>query len=277
MTSNDRHANHDSPYRTTGPNQHIGVGRNPALQSVAASGGMGTYHDDPASRSTTALATSAGGYSPRSPPNGTTNSPTSPYSPGMRSAAVNGDPPGGGIALQDFGADGMPPPPPVAHSWTRIDKWTEDNYPELFDQLCVPATVNDVNELEFSLDCSLPIDVRESLQVHDGQERGGTPTGIIFSAMLLDCEEILDEWKNWRVVEQEYLAPQALPGAPGSAGPSKRNSQIIAKSGLLEKQGSHPEGAVQKAYAHPGWIPLARDWGGNNIAVDLAPGPNGTW
>lgn len=32
-----------------------------------------------------------------------------------------------------------------------------------------------------------------------------------------------------------------------------------------------------KAYAHPGWIPLARDWGGNNIAVDLAPGPVGKW
>jgi hypothetical protein len=34
---------------------------------------------------------------------------------------------------------------------------------------------------------------------------------------------------------------------------------------------------VQKAYAHPGWIPLARDWGGNNLAVDLAPGPTGKW
>jgi hypothetical protein len=34
---------------------------------------------------------------------------------------------------------------------------------------------------------------------------------------------------------------------------------------------------VQKAYAHPAWIPLARDWGGNNLAIDLAPGPRGQW
>jgi hypothetical protein len=34
---------------------------------------------------------------------------------------------------------------------------------------------------------------------------------------------------------------------------------------------------VQKAYAHPAWIPVARDWGGNHIAIDLAPGPAGKW
>jgi cell wall assembly regulator SMI1 len=32
--------------------------------------------------------------------------------------------------------------------------------------------------------------------VHDGQERGGLPTGVIFSAMLLDCEEIVQEWRR---------------------------------------------------------------------------------
>jgi len=46
---------------------------------------------------------------------------------------------------------------------------------------------------------------------------------------------------------------------------------------LLDKQDCQPPGAIQKAYAHPSWISLARDWGGNNIAIDLAPGPNGKW
>ena len=45
----------------------------------------------------------------------------------------------------------------------------------------------------------------------------------------------------------------------------------------MDRQESQPPKAVQKAYAHPAWIPLARDWGGNNIAVDLAPGPMGKW
>lgn len=46
---------------------------------------------------------------------------------------------------------------------------------------------------------------------------------------------------------------------------------------LLQKQDCVPPNTVQKTYAHPAWIPLVRDWGGNNLAVDLAPGPAGHW
>ncbi|KAF8472493.1 hypothetical protein BDZ91DRAFT_435737 [Kalaharituber pfeilii] len=258
MTSYDRHASHDSPYRATGSGQ--GIGRNPGLHGVRTS----FYQDDPihpAARSTTALA--GGIYSPPSAVStGSLNgSPTQTYTPGARSLSVANMSGDSAVPLQDFGSDGLPPPPPVAHSWARIERWTDANYPELKDQLCEGATVNDINELEFDLDCSLPQDVRESIQLHDGQERGGMPTGIIFSAMLLDCEEILYEWKNWKTVNQEFLA----------------NSESKSKAAILARQDSSPDGAVQKAYCHPGWIPLARDWGGNNIAVDLAPGPTGKW
>jgi cell wall assembly regulator SMI1 len=196
--------------------------------------------------------------------------------------------------MQSF-SDGLPPPPPVSHTWKRIDRWAHDNYEELLDNLCEGATSNDVNELEHQLDCSLPVEVRESLQVHDGQEHGGRPTGIIFGCMLLDCEEIMQEWNNWRVVNEEYLnnAPAQetfqSPQIPvkAFAGPSSSTSTIIPtaatqpqnnglwRNELQEKQQSQPPNAVQKAYAHPAWIPLARDWGGNCIAVDLAPGPMG--
>lgn len=235
------------------------------------------YHEE--NRSSSALSSTPGVYSPRSP-GGSVNGPGSPYTPGMRSSAIGSDaPPGGGIAMQDFGADGAPPAPPISHTWSRIDRWCEDNYPELFDQICTPATVNDINELEYSLDCSLPMEVRESLLIHDGQERGGAPTGIIFGTMLLDCEEMVDEWKNWRTVEREFLT-QPVPGPArpaGEAGPSKRDSVALGRQELQSRQTSQPEGSIQKAYVHPGWIPMARDWGGNNIAVDLAPGPKGTW
>jgi len=275
MTSNDRHANHDSPHRSFSGNTHQplagGVGRNPPLHSVASPTGDRPYHDDdPANRSTTALQ-NTNGYSPRLSANGVS---TTPYSPGVRSAAVTGAAKDG-IALQEFGSDGQPPAPPVAHSWERIEVWAEESYPELFDQLCTPASVNDVNELEYSLDCSLPLEVRESLQIHDGQERGGRPTGVIFSGMLMDCEEILDEWKNWRVVEKEFMQP--TPGVQREAGPSSAAAMPLGRTDLAARQNSQPEGAVQKVYAHPGWIPLVRDWGGNYIAVDLAPGPAGAW
>jgi len=228
---------------------------------------------------------------------------TGSYSPGLRSENARRSSqqndrfetqsPTGEIPMQSF-QDGLPPPPPVTHSWERIDAWAEENYPELFDQICEGCTSNDLNELEHQLDCSLPMDVRESLQVHDGQERPGNPTGIIFGGMLLDCEEMVQEWENWRKVNHEYLLEttvvkpaiptKAFGGAAGEAsssraGGSRSNSPANSnwRQDLVQKQDCVPHGAVQKAYAHPAWIPLVRDWGGNNLAVDLSPGPTGHW
>lgn len=219
--------------------------------------------------------------------------PQSPYSPGMRTATLQRSNTGenagpGEIQLQPFN-EGLPPPPPVGHSWKRIDRWAEENYEELFDQLCEGCTNNDLNELEHQLDCSLPMEVRESLQIHDGQERGGLPTGIIFGCMLLDCEEIVQEWDSWKKVNQDYLAePSSFkPTMPvkalgGSVGSSSKQQEKAAnnpfwRQELAARQDSQPSGAIQKVYAHPAWIPLARDWGGNNLAIDLAPGPSGKW
>ncbi|TID19673.1 cell wall assembly and cell proliferation coordinating protein [Venturia nashicola] len=297
MTSNDRHASHDSPYRS---GQHVPLpqSRHTPLTSVATSA-MESRHD------VSEMAQQSNG-----PLNGFASpvramSPNPPYSPGMRSelrrqskdqgsrrSSVDKQPTTE-IQMQSF-SDGLPPPPPVTHSWKRIDRWAEENYEELRDNLCEGATTNDINDLEHQLDCTLPIEIRESIGVHDGQEHGGRPTGIIFGCMLLDCEEIVEEWKNWRLVNEEYLAgrPDSFqtPQIPvkAFAGPSTSTSTVIPeatkpnnnplwRNDLLEKQKSQPPNAVQKAYAHPAWIPLARDWGGNLIAVDLAPGPAGTW
>lgn len=229
-----------------------------------------------------------------------TSPPSRPYSPGLRSIsaqhAKNADgfevhtP--GDVPMQSF-QDGLPPPPPVRHSWRRIDAWAEENYPELFDQLCEGATVNDLNDLEHQLDHSLPQDVRESLMAHDGQERGGNPTGIIFGSMLMDCEEIVQEWETWRKVNHQFMLEAAasrppMPHRPAGSSEASSSKQRPSSSSsshhsgewrqsLLSKQDCVPPNSVQKAYAHSGWIPLVRDWGGNNLAVDLEPGPAGHW
>ncbi|KAL8964080.1 MAG: hypothetical protein Q9183_004718, partial [Haloplaca sp. 2 TL-2023] len=296
MTSNDRHASHDSPYRT-GQHMPLNQSRHAPLTSIATSAvdsraDLSSPYGDEGRGSTPNLANGNAGW-PASP--SALQSPATPYSPGMRSNSTlqrkqssDGNPfdniAPGEIQLQSF-QEGLPPPPPVSHSWKRIDRWTEDHYEELHDQLSEGCTQNDVNELEHELDCSLPMEVRESLQIHDGQERGGRPTGIIFGCMLLDCEEIVQEWKNWRVVNEEYLAtpaPQRQPSFPKAFSlpqqqPSNQGANPLWRQELLDRQDSQPSRAIQKAYAHPGWIPLARDWGGNNLAVDLAPGPVGKW
>ncbi|KAF1986001.1 cell wall assembly and cell proliferation coordinating protein [Aulographum hederae CBS 113979] len=298
MTSYDRHADHDSPYRT---NSHLPLpqSRHAPLTSVATSAiesraDLSSPYGDGTPEDTNGFISST--ENPMSP--------GSPYSPGMRSALrrQSSEQSGmskmgtGEIQMQNF-AEGLPPPPPVSHSWKRIDRWAEDNYEELRDNLGEGCTQNDVNELEHQLDCTLPHDVRESLQIHDGQERGGLPTGIIFGCMLLDCEEIVQEWNNWRKVNEEYLSQgsrdsykpqlQAPSKAFAGAGPSsssqpppisqQQGQNPLWRQDLLAKQDSQPPNAVQKAYAHPAWIPVARDWGGNNLAIDLAPGPMGKW
>ncbi|KAL8995701.1 MAG: hypothetical protein Q9188_006746 [Gyalolechia gomerana] len=299
MTSNDRHASHDSPYRT-GQHMPLNQSRHAPLTSIATSALdsradlTSPYGDDMRSPSP-ALPNGHAAW-PGTPGGAAIQSPIPPYSPGMRSNSASASarkdsteanpfdkivP--GEIQMQSF-QEGLPPPPPASHSWTRIDRWTEDNYEELHDQLSEGCTQNDVNELEHELDCSLPMEVRESLQIHDGQERGGRPTGIIFGCMLLDCEEIVHEWKNWRMVNEEFLsnpAPHRHQSFPKAfSGPQQSTSQgtnPLWRQELLDRQDSQPSRAIQKVYAHPEWIPLARDWGGNNIAVDLAPGPVGKW
>jgi cell wall assembly regulator SMI1 len=260
VTSYDRHASHDTPFRLNRAST-ISSGRNAPLTSISA--GMESTQDlDPLygsndfGRSTLTLSTGSP-HPGKLPDNNIIQSPND-------------------VQLQSF-SDGLPPAPPVSHSWKRIDRWAEEHYEELFDQLSEPATLNDLNELELDLDCSLPQDVRESITIHDGQERGGTPTGIIFGSMLLDCEEILQEWKQWKEVNDQYMlsATQEVPKAFGSTTLQPVNPQW--RNELLSKQDCVPANAVQKAYAHPGWIPLVRDWGGNNIAIDLAPGPQGKW
>lgn len=290
MTSNDRHASHDSPFRT---GQHVPLpqSRHTPLTSVATTAMESrTDFNSPYAQDEPA---SSNGFvsSPRAP-----MSPSSPYSPGLRSSVAR--PPDenssidavntGEIQMQSF-SDGLPPPPPVGHSWKRVDRWLEDRFVELWDNMCEGATHNDVNELEHVLDVTLPVEVRESLQIHDGQERGGLPTGLFFGCMILDCEEIVQEYSNWRKVNDEFLTQQpsyqppqvpikAVAGPSSSPAPdAQKGANPMWRQDLLSRQDSQPPNAIQKAYAHPAWIPLARDWGGNCLAVDLAPGPAGKW
>ncbi|XWX02051.1 hypothetical protein V2A60_010083 [Cordyceps javanica] len=288
MTTYDRHSSYDSPQRT-GRHVPLRDSRSGMLTGVA------TASDSRADVSNPYFDESAS--STRYQGHGGTSTPNGSYSPGLRSSVVkqaNAD--GfevqgqGDVQMQAF-SDGLPPPPPVQHSWHRIDSWAEENYFELFDQLGEGCTINDLNDLEHQLDCSLPQDVRDSLMVHDGQERGGTPTGIIFSGMLMDAEEIVQEWETWRRVNEQYLLDAANNRAPprpssrdngeSSSGrqrpPSSSSNPDAWQENLLQKQDCVPPNSIRKAYAHAGWVPLVRDWGGNNLAVDLAPGPTGRW
>lgn len=315
LTTNDRHAHHRQSNGTradgsharpanrpppsslslptsqpTHPDSHPDGFRPSPLQSISRpSSTAGPYVNHTASDSNVAL-----NGIPSAPGTPLAQPPFSPYSPGLRSstaaaeadavaaAAVSSISSGSpSIALQDFSAGGTPQCPSVRDSWRRIDRWVEERYPELYDQLAYGATSADVEELEKELSCHFPRDVKESLAVHDGQERGGRPTGIVFGAALLDCEEITQEWDLWRTVAAAIAEPP--PSSSANGGSAKKNGvqgnppPSGSKQHFLQRQHSRPEGAVQRVYASTQWIPLAKDFQGNNIAIDLAPASRGQW
>lgn len=206
----------------------------------------------------------------------------SQYVPGMRSAQF-----GAGSTRDSISLGDLPPVPSPELSWSRIDAWIEQNYPELFDQILDGATNNDLNDFEHDLDCILPPDVRESFRIHDGQERGGQPTGVFFGIALLDLEQVSEEWNIWkraahhieelqrRSKQRAAAADSARPTAGSSASPPPVTEGGAPAMAWASKQSSFPPDAVQNVYAHQGWIPLAKDQDGNNIAIDLAPGSKG--
>ncbi|ORY85510.1 hypothetical protein BCR37DRAFT_377189 [Protomyces lactucae-debilis] len=279
LTTNDRHAEkRRSSY-------------NPSFTSIRT----GLVHTD-SSMSVNKASPYSSVYGTQSP-NASQVNLTTGYTGSSTGPRTSGGHSSGGMQLQDF-ENGVAPPPPVSDSWRRIDHWAEENYPELYDQLSYGATQADVDELEHELEMTLPGDVRESLFIHDGQERGGRPTGLFFGVALLDCEELVDEYNLWRKVAASLPRPDEYPMLSKKPTPSMSSSQLPPASGTAaasaqangkpetaqqarrprqQRQGSRPEGACQPVYSHPGWIPLAKDYMGNNIAIDLAPGPQGKW
>lgn len=291
VTTPDRYASYDSGYNKSSHARRPGtVGNAPSQGLVSSSNddegfsqvGI-VYSGNASSTSLDHLSDNNGnqsGFANNRPDSSdsrrSSTSSRMPYTPGIRSSQVGN----GGVPLQDY-ANGGPPAPSPAVSWKRIERWMDSNFPELYECLADPATSADLNELENDLDCSLPLEVRDSYQIHDGQEEGGRPTGLIFGIYILGLEEISSEWDIWktaaiRINEQARLRNAAAHGKQPMA-ESSTAAQHPQRNAWIDRQASVPDGAIQKVYAHPGWIPLCKDNEGNNIAVDLAPGPKGRW
>ncbi|GAK64337.1 uncharacterized protein PAN0_005c2550 [Moesziomyces antarcticus] len=148
--------------------------------------------------------------------------------------------------------------PPMRHTWNRIRKWCRKNYPEMSDTLNWPCTEDALDELEMTIGYALPSAVRESYLVYDGQELESNQScqdGLFFGAALLSLEQIAEEWKFWRAVDED---PET------AANPHVRN--LMA---------SCPHKWIRPEYSCRGWIPLITDHAGNYIGIDLSPHPAG--
>ncbi|KAG6335726.1 hypothetical protein ID866_3368 [Astraeus odoratus] len=152
-----------------------------------------------------------------------------------------------------------PPYPPLAHTWNRLKLWLAREYPELGDTLNYGILPHDLNQIEMQLGCALPAPVRESYLIVDGQEAessAGCSDGLFFGLTLLPLEDVLEEWRFWREVDED----------PATG----------ANTRLKERMKSIPDDWVRKEYSQRGWIPLIVDKVGNYIGVDLNPGDGGS-
>lgn len=117
----------------------------------------------------------------------------------------------------------------------------------------------DLAQIEMQFGFELPAPVRESYLVCDGQEpesAAGCSEGLFFGLTLLPLEEVLEEWRFWRDVDDDPMT---------GANPK-----------LREVMHSIPPGYVRKEYSSKGWIPLVADRAGNYLGVDLNPAEAGS-
>ncbi|PWZ02276.1 hypothetical protein BCV70DRAFT_148595, partial [Testicularia cyperi] len=148
--------------------------------------------------------------------------------------------------------------PPMRHTWNRIRRWCNKNYPEISDTLNWPCTEEALDELEMTIGFTLPAAVRESYLNYDGQELESNQScqdGLFFGAALLSLDQIAEEWSFWRAVDED---PET------GSNPHVRN--LMA---------SCPHKWIRAEYSCRGWIPLITDHAGNYIGVDLSPHPAG--
>lgn len=152
----------------------------------------------------------------------------------------------------------LPPYPPLTRTWSRIKAWLEQNYPELGETLNYGIQQQDLDRLELELGQILPRAVKDSYLVTDGQEAesaAGCPEGLFFGLTLLPLEDVIDEWRFWREVDEDPTT---------GANPS-----------LLTNMQSIPPRWIRRAYSQQGWIPLITDKVGNYLGVDLNPDEHG--
>lgn len=218
------------------------------------------------------------------------------YRPGMRSSSTNIAAGGNGSSstvheMLNLGSNGLVPIPSVDSLWDRIERFLENEYPELGDALSSGCSSADLNEFEKDLASGpLSVEIRQFYKRHDGQERGAKPTGVLMGLPLLDLEGIMEEYTLWskvaKRVEQEYMSLKSqqaqLEWSNEEAGNSFSKGTVadpdltykISNNYLLHQK-SVPVDAVQLCYVHRGWIPISKDLAGNVLAIDLVPGASG--
>ena len=132
--------------------------------------------------------------------------------------------------------------PDLAPLFERLEGWLAGHAPGIYAELEEGASDADLNALEVATGQTLPAAYRALYCRH-------LYWGQTFPLDHVPLGHVLHEWLVWQELEAEFQETQG--------------------------HASHPAGAITPQYINLGWIPFLKDWGGNSVGVDLAPGPGG--
>lgn len=124
----------------------------------------------------------------------------------------------------------------IEEVWARVEGWLGARHPTLLERLDGPASAEEIAALEADLGVTLPDDYRASLRVHAGGRPRSTHDGrgvyadTPFAALCLLPPPVLLARRRW------LEAYEAFP---------------------YSEHARH-SGALERAYHHRGWIPVAQ-------------------
>jgi len=113
--------------------------------------------------------------------------------------------------------------------------------------LNAPATIEEIQYVESEMEISFPDELRMLYLTHNGEVKSGP--GLFFGLPFLSLDEVLNEWRVWkRIEEEEFFNFDAF---------------------------SIPAKCIKERYVNHKWIPISKDYGGNNIGIDVDPDEKG--
>lgn len=132
-------------------------------------------------------------------------------------------------------------------SLSAFESWLKAHLPEAAASLNSRVDDDHWVVLETESRLSLPGGFITLYRWHDGQKKS-CPTGIFYGLRFMPMTEVIEDWRFW--------AEEAAKHKPADP----RETDM-----------------VKPGYANRHWIPFATDDGGNFLAIDLDPGPAGTY
>jgi len=135
----------------------------------------------------------------------------------------------------------------IGNTLTAVKTLLANEYPELNASLNPPATEADISRLETTTGLTLPDELKQLYRLHNGESGDA---GLFFGLPFISIDEAIAEWKTW----------ESLSGSTATM-----DSNVI----------SVPANHIKEQYVNTHYLPISKDYGGNNIGIDLDPGPDG--